>query len=188
MNRQKYLSLLQNIDMNRYNWKLIAMALSLSNLLLILLVFSISKNEKTIVMPSHFQKSFWIEGSSASVDYVEQIGQDVFQAVLTYNPSNVAFQFATVLKYVHPRYYQDFKSILDLDSQRAIKNQISSVFYPMSFKRTGNEVVSEGEQVTLVGQEVVSRKIKKFKLSFVMDGGSVQVTSFSIIEKEKDNG
>ena len=116
----------------------------------------------------------------ASKEYVEQISRDIFEAKQNYNPKNVKYQFDTVLKYIHPRYYQEFRSIQDLDVQRILDNQISSALYPVSINIKEGEVSMKAEQVTIVGTKVIERKDKKYTLFYTTGGGNFKVVGYEV--------
>lgn len=171
MNEQKYTSvLLDHGSQIKRLWMLVG-ALVLAILGLVILVFSLNKNEKTIVVPSGFDKPFTVRGNVYSNEYKEQMVSYVLQLLLNFQPSNVKYQFNEVLRYVHPNAYPTLRKKLSGEAQAIITDGASSVFYTNSIITDANEVTANGELVGSVGDRVVSRKTVTFKVTLDTNGG-----------------
>lgn len=171
MNQQKYTSVLMDHSGQIKRLWLLVGGLVAAIVLLVILVFSLNKNEKTIVVPAGFDKPFTVRGNEYSNEYKEQMVSYVLQLLLNFQPTNVKYQFNEVLRYVHPSAYSTLRQKLSGEAQTIITDGASSVFYTSSIATDANEVIAKGELVGSVGDRVVSRKTVSFKMMIDTNGG-----------------
>lgn len=164
MNNDKYNSALLNANHDKGKlWY----ALFISLIIIALLGFKIFKTEnteKTIIVPSTFNKPFSVKGNEYSNEYKEQVVLYILTKLLTFQPSNVKYQFAEVLQWVHPKDYAALKAKLNNEIRKIIADSSSSVFYINGSRVDGNEVTIRGELVGFVGGNEVSREATAIKV------------------------
>ena len=171
MNNTKYTSALINVSNQSKNlWK----ALFICLIVIAILAFKIFQTEsleKTILVPSTFNKPFSVKGSEYSNEYKEQVALSIMSHLLTFQPSNAKYQFAEVLRWVHPNDYPRLKAILNAEARKIIADSSSSVFYFNGVRVDGNEVIVRGEVVGFVGGNEVSRRMTAIKLPLNTEDG-----------------
>lgn len=186
MDKKIYNSLIENSSFNVKTWQRISGGLLISNLLLVtFLVFS-DRSQKIIVVPPELKGEVWIKGNEVSPMYVEQMANYFFQLLLTYNKQNISEQYQSILHYVTPLKYGDMKSFLLADIDRVKRNELASVFYPMSIKVNGMRAEMEGEHLGIVGEKIITRKLKKYQMVFSYKNGGLKIESYSEINKQEE--
>jgi type IV conjugative transfer system protein TraE len=171
VNNQKYTSiLLDHSSQIKRLWKLVFILAS-AVVLLTIFIFTLKKNEKTIIVPSSFNKPFSVTGTEYSNEYKEQMAKYVLQLLLTFQPNNVKYQFNEVLRYVHPSAYATMRAKLSTEASQIVTNGSSSVFYISSITTDGNTVSIKGELVGSVGDQIVSRQTNEFKVTISTQDG-----------------
>lgn len=171
MNNSKYNSALLNAN-SQTNKLWIALFISLVIIILLgLKLYATETSEKTIVVPSSFNKPFSVKGDDYSNEYKEQVALFILDNLLTFQPSNAKYQFGEVLRWVHPNNYPALKAKLNAEARKIIADSSSSVFYKNGVSVRGNEVVVRGEIVGFVGGNEVSRRTTAIKLPLDTQNG-----------------
>lgn len=171
MNNDKYTSALINYSSQSKNlWKALFICLIIIALLAFKL-FNTQSLEKTILIPSSFNKPFSVKGNEYSNEYKEQVALFIMTNLLTFQPSNAKYQFAEVLRWVHPKDYPRLKAKLNAEARKIIADSTSSVFYYNGVRVDGNEVTVRGEVVGFVGGNEVSRRTTAIKLPLDTEDG-----------------
>lgn len=180
MNNDKYNSALLNANnQTKYLWGCLFICL----IIIVLLagkVFKSENLEKTIVVPSSFNKPFWVKGAEYSNEYKEQAVLFILDNLLTFQPENAKYQFNEVLRWVHPKDYPVLKAKLNAELRRIMADSSSSVFYKNGVRVSGNEVIVRGEIVGFVGGNEVSRRTTAIKVPLDLQQG-FYVTGWSEI-------
>jgi type IV conjugative transfer system protein TraE len=92
-------------------------------------IVSSETSEKTVIVPSSFNKPFSVKGNDYSNEYKEQVALFIMDNLLTFQPSNAKYQFGEVLRWVHPNNYPTLKAKLNAEARKIIADSSSSVFY-----------------------------------------------------------
>ncbi|MDV7546775.1 TraE/TraK family type IV conjugative transfer system protein [Acinetobacter baumannii] len=185
MNNRKYLSFLfEEKTQNKRLW-LIVGGLIIVVIILSAKLYKTENAEKTIVVPSSFNKPFSIKGNEYSNEYKEQVVLFVLNNLLTFQPSNAKYQFGEVLRWVHPKDYPALKAKLNAELRKIIADSSSSVFYINGIRVSGNEVIARGEIVGFVGGNEVSRRNTSIKVPLDTQNG-FYITGWSEVANEAD--
>ncbi|MBF0208379.1 MAG: type IV conjugative transfer system protein TraE [Oligoflexia bacterium] len=179
MDKKIYSSLIENATLNVRTWQRVTACVLISNLILVIYLVSADRSEKTIVVPPGLKEEFWIKGNEVSPLYIEQMAKYFFQLLLTYNKKNVQGQYNDFLHYMRPEKYGAMKAVLMSDVDRITRNELGSAFYPMKSTVSKMRAEVEGEQVGIVGDKVVSRKIKKYFMLFNYQNGNLTIEAYS---------
>jgi conjugal transfer pilus assembly protein TraE len=178
VDRKIYNSLIENSTYSIKTWMKISMILLMTNLLLIIFLLMMNNRENIIVVPANFKKQFSVQGQNVSPAYIEQMTFYFSSLLLNYNKHNVEEQFNMMLQYFSPEVYLKMRNLLSLDQERIIQDDVGSVFYPMSVKVKGLDSEIDGEQLGIIGTKIVKRELRKYKMKFNMDGGTLKIESF----------
>lgn len=186
MDNKIYNSLIENASFNLKTWQRISIVMLISNLFLVFYLGLADRSQKTIVVPTGFSEEFWVKGSEVSPIYIEQMAKYFFQLLLTYNKQNVSSQYLNFLHYVRPEKYGATKGFLMADIERITRNEIASAFYPLKLTISNMRAEVEGEQVGMVGDKIVSRKIKKYTMGFSYKNGILSIEEYAELNQEKE--
>ncbi|MFK7256829.1 TraE/TraK family type IV conjugative transfer system protein [Acinetobacter baumannii] len=185
MNNRKYLSFLfEEKTQNKRLWFAVG-ALLIIVIILSMKLYKTENTEKTIVVPSSFNKPFSIKGNEYSNEYKEQVVLFILNNLLTFQPENAKYQFGEVLRWVHPKDYPTLKAKLNAELRKIISDSSSSVFYINGVRVSGNEVIARGEIVGFVGGNEVSRRNTSIKVPLDTQNG-FYITGWSEVANEAD--
>lgn len=97
-------------------------------MLLSIIVFG--KREQVILVPPHHSKSFRVQGSDISQEYLEEMGVYMSKLLLDLSPATFTYNHEVLLKYVTPESYGTLKKKLLKDGEQYTKLQLSTNFKP----------------------------------------------------------
>lgn len=175
MLKQKYKSFLKDGIFKSQVWMVIAGVMLLSNLLLSAKMFSIETAEKTIVHPTTMTEEYSVQGDEIDPNYINELAEEFLRARFLYTPKTVAKQFDNITKHFHPAIYGEKKSELDAEAARIIRNDETSVFFPMSAHVKQKTAYIEAEVVGYLGKKPVTQGVKTFEVEFRNTGGRIWV-------------
>lgn len=173
MLKQKYKSFLQDGIFKSQVWMVIAGVMLLSNLLLSAKMFGIQTAEKTIVHPISMTETYSVEGDDVDPNLINELAEEFLRARFLYTPKTVAKQFDNVTKHFHPAIYGDKKAELDAEAAKIIRNDETSVFFPMSAHIKQKTAYIEAEVIGYLGKKPVTQGVKTFEVEFRNTGGRI---------------
>ncbi len=140
----------------RTAWKNLTMVLSVSLVFLSIAVFC--RNEKTILVPAPFTKSFWVQGDEVSKEYLEEMGVYISKLLLDLSPGNVVHNHKALLRYASPEAYGSLKKQFLKEEENYTSLQLSTHFKPTSV--TANPQTLNVEVKGILTSYVASKEIK----------------------------
>lgn len=186
VDKNKYASYFVNVSSQNKLWVLVSAGLLLSNVLLAVTLLSMDKSQKIVVTPPDFERPFWVKGGEASTEYIESMARYFSQLMLSYNRDNAKSQFEVFLKFANPEFYGLLKNKLYEDVERIKVKEISSAFYLMSIHVKKQTAVVGGEQVTMMGSQIVARSQKYYEFKMQYTSAGLSVLGFSEVKPESD--
>lgn len=175
MLKQKYKSYLRDGIFKNQVWMVIAATMLLSNLLLSAKMFGIETAEKTIIHPVSMMQEYSIQGEQVDPQLVNKLAEEFLRARFLYNPKTVVKQFDNITKHFHPAIYGEKKSELDAESAKIIRNDETSVFFPMSAHVKQLKAYIEAEIVGYLGKKPVTQSVKTYEVEFRNSGGRLWI-------------
>jgi len=179
----------ENLSLKRDNnrWRTTGLALGLANLILVITVFSVIGAERTIVVPAVTHKTFWLEDENASQEYLEQMAVFFTELALNVSPSNADYQKDLFLKYTDPRSHGVLQTRLSLGVEKIKRKNASTTFFPIELETDVKNkiVVVHGEETLIIGQRVISKSAKAYRVNFKMGQGRMYVTEFTEVDKNE---
>ena len=109
-------------------------AITISLACLLFAVIALNHDEHTIVVPPSVKESFWISDHNVSESYLTQMTEFLLGLALNKTPGNARYQTNILLKYVDPSVFNRLKQKMSVDDDKAIKENISTTFFPVKDK------------------------------------------------------
>jgi len=132
-----------------------------------LLVSRLSPEDKVVLVPPSFNKEIVIKGSKISPAYMEEIALFLVPYISSFTPQNIDSSLDFFLQYVGPEHYEEIKSLLKTEAERAKRGDVSQAFYPKRVVITGSNTVSvEGQLRRYVGSEKTTEVGYKYDFTF----------------------
>lgn len=175
MLKQKYRSLLKDSLFKNQVWMLITGVMLLTNLLLSVTIISTETAEKTIVHPISMTEEYSVQGDDVDPNLINELAESFLRARFLYTPKTVAKQFDNITKHFHPAIYGEKKSELDAEAARIIRNDETSVIFPMSAHIKQKTAYIEAEVIGYLGKKPVTRGVKTFEVDFRNSGGRIWI-------------
>lgn len=162
-------------------------------ILLCTLIFLLTNKSKTIVLvPSHLQSEMRISSDGmASKSYIEQFTRDIAYTMLNITPNSIKYSNKTILSITSPKLHKDLSHQFSLYQEDVINKNISTYFalQNIKFNDESNLLVSfEGELITFIGKNIVSKEIKEYFLKFKLNGTKLSLIGFQEIEDKENKG
>ena len=132
------------------------MMLSVSLVFLSVAVFC--RHEKTILVPGHMTKSFWVQGDEVSKEYLEEMGVYISKLLLDLSPGNIVHNHKALLRYASPEAYGSLKKQCLKEEEDYTSLQLSTHFKPTSV--SANPQTLSVEVKGILTSYVASKEIK----------------------------
>jgi len=188
MDKKRFLSTLSQVQWGRDLWRVIALGMAASNVLLACAVVGIDSSEKTIVIPPVVEKAFWVHGDQVSSEYLEQMALFFASLVLTYHPDNIDGQIQLFLRHADPAAHGPLSARLALDRDRIRRNALAQVFYPVAVRvrEADRQVALSGDVVSMVGGQATGTRRATYRMKFSYRDARLFVSEFGEAPDETD--
>gem|GEM_PF-4621987 len=182
MLQKHYKSHIINEQFKTKVWLSITFVLLVSNALLAYKVFSISTDQQTIIHPVNMNSPYTIDGDIVDPVYIQHLAESFLHATFQYTPATIESQFAEVAKYFHPAIYGKRKASFDAQAQSIIRNDETSVFFPMKVHVKKLSAFVEFEVTLYLGGKKVKQDLRKIEVEFRRSGGRLWIyDSFDVM-------
>jgi conjugal transfer pilus assembly protein TraE len=138
-------------------------------------------NERTVLESPGVSQKFWVTGSTASQDYLEEMAGYFSWLILDVSPGNIDWKKENLLKYVEPDSYGPFKIAMELESQRLRRNNANTAFDIKQFNTNVSEQVVHvtGLLRRMVnGVDVGEPRSVTYRAQFRLKGGRISLSAF----------
>lgn len=179
----------------RNAWISFASLMILSNVILGTILFF--KREKIIIVPGQITKSFWVQGSEVSQEYLEEIGLYMSKLLLDLSPSSFSYNHEILLKYVVPESYGQLKKKFLKEGENYKSLQLTTHFKPSQIIASPKslEVEIQGTLTSYIAGNRVQDSQETLHFKFANRGGGIlleQVSSSLFLQSnsvgEKNDG
>lgn len=173
----------KNKELKRKNNILIKLCflMVLCNVLYVLLLKYEWDKKQVVLVPMNLYKSAEIGQSSVSSSYLEQVAIFLSSQRLDVTPKTIHQNTLLILSHTDPRYYSDFKRVLNKEEGTIIEKDISSAFYIRELKVDTSKliVLMSGDLRRWVGERFIGSSDKTYKMKFSHVGNKILLTSFT---------
>ena len=160
-------------------------------IVILLIVLLFTKSRTVILLPSGIQTEMRIStNGTASQSYIEQFTRDIMYTMLNITPSSIKYANKSVLEVTSPRLHKDLSHQFSIYEKDVVKKNISTYFslYNIKFITEDNlQVQTEGELLTYVGKDLVSKEIKQYNLRFKLNGTKLYLAGFGEVTKNEED-
>lgn len=186
MDLANQLKLLNKMTKERHALLVLSAGLLAANLMLAYVV--LMQDTKTILVPTHFDKTVEISDSYISNSYLETMARDFVGQVLNLTSESYEYVESYVLGMAHPSVYGDLKQQL-VDLSDDITKRDISLHFNITEVEANNKtmrVIVRGFLDTRVGYSVVSHEQKQYEILFNYRFGSLLVKGFKEVQNEEE--
>lgn len=151
----------------------VALSFLLSLSVLCLSICLVVKKERIIVTPPILRDEVWLDASSVSPSYLEQMGVFLGQLLLSKHADSAEQQKHLLSRHVSASFWPVLKNKLVDEAKKLKRDGAAYVFYPTSVMCDieTKSISLKGERVLSAGGKVLSRSSESYVLHFVYSGG-----------------
>lgn len=113
----------------------------------------------------------WISDRQAGPEYLKQMTRFLLPLVTSFHPRTLDPQLSLFLHHVAPEQYGSVKAQLLSQGERAVKNDLSQVFYIQEVEVKGNIARATGLLKRFVGKNQTSEEVMTYEISYEIRHG-----------------
>lgn len=157
--------------------------LILGLLICLVIILNVVGMERTIVVPPHIDKSFWVTRDRVSREYLEQMGSFVAWLILDVTPASIDWKKDILLNYVAPDQHGALQSRQEIEAERLRRINASTFFLPQQLVPNEDQqtVAIRGRLRTQVNGQETATETKAYLAEFQYAGGRMHLKSFKEI-------
>lgn len=181
MNFKIFTAKLDNAIGEKKFYKVVMLLMMGISLVLTVALLKLAGTQRTVVVPPILNKSFWVDESHVSKEYLEQMGLYLAQLELTISPANYKFQTDVLLQYVHPSAFGVLQRDLATQGAQLAHDNSSTVFTPASITADAdrNRLAVTGQLATYISDKLVTKVQKTYYLEFVYTDAKLYLKTFT---------
>lgn len=155
-----------------------------TNLLLILALVIGGRTHRETIIPPQVAKTFWVEDSHASPEYLEMMTKFAVDLAMTNTPASCQYNAKTLLTFVGSGSYGEIQKQLNANCKQLIDNGASTQYIIREFnfaKGRDNEAVIQGTYMRWIAERKVYEQNMAFYVRFAYSSGRMYVYDISPI-------
>lgn len=155
------------------------------NILLGLVLLIHTPEDRTILVPLGFEKSFWVDKKGVSASYLAEMTRYFATLKLNMTPDSSDYQINQILQYTNPRTYGTLKAELVKEADSLKNEGLTSAFFPTNVEVDVphlNAIIT-GDLAYFVGKEETSSYRVSYLAQYAYDNGRLYLNSFKEVNK-----
>ncbi len=159
-----------------------------SNLALGVLTIKLAGQQRTILVPPEIHKTFWVEASHVSGEYLEEMSYFLMQLILNVTPLSVESQSKLLLRYASAEAYGPLSTLMANSARRLKRDGASTLFNlrALDLNEKNLSVQVEGQLTTFISERRVAQTTKRYALEFEYSGGRIFLKTFKDISSHEN--
>ena len=142
--------------------------------------WDLKNKAQVVVIPAVLKTPISLSQTRVNGAYLEQMALTFVNERLNITPETIEASHQLLLQYTSPKFYSEFKRLLDKESIFVQKNKVSSVFYVSRIKVDPQHFTAliQGDLKRWMGYRLLGETPKTYRLKFNYDG-VLSMTDFS---------
>ena len=138
----------------------------------------------TVLLPAVSGPTWEVGGGRAGARYLEDMARTVAVTLLTLTPENAGQVRAAAARLSAASARGAIGAWVEAEAARMAGRDLASAFYPTAIEADTERLTVEiaGELVTWIGREEASRRNRRYRLAFQVDGGRIALVRFEELE------
>ena len=165
-----------------WTMRIAVIAMSLVIIVQMFMIFHLTSNSKTIILPPKVKKAFYVSGSHVSKGYAIDMGQYLSQTLLDLTPHNYKTQLNLFLQFAYPPNYNALKTELLVQMKALATLSVSQAFFPQTIKVKHHIIYVGGTLIRVITDKSKSYQ-KTLKIKYLIRNGEFYVQSISYQKK-----
>ena len=179
MKWDRYLAGMKEYGLLRFVILILALGLVMEGFFLV----QLSRQQRIVLVPPGIAESqqIWISDHSASTGYLEEMTRYLLPLVASFHPRNLDTQLGLFLRYVSPEQYGAVKAQLLSQAERAVKNDLSQVFYIQQVEVKESTARATGILKRFVGKTQTSEEVSSYEVTYEIRHGRPVVVGIELV-------
>jgi len=151
------------------------------------LLFSMARQERVVLVPPGITTSggeageLWVSDRAAGSGYFEEMTRFLLPLVADFHPRTLDAQLSLFLHYVAPEQYGAVKAQLMAQADRAVKNDLSQVFYIQQVEVNHSTARASGILRRFVGKTQVTEEVSTYEVLYEIRHGRPVVVGIDLV-------
>lgn len=182
---KKYLNDVKNIEARNNLLKFIVLLLVIGIFLQSMFSIYTMNKQRTVVIPSHVEKEFSIQGNKASPEYINMMAKYVVELKENFTPATIKDRFAEFLSFIAPQAYGKIKVSLLTDIDKYIQYSASSWFTTQDVRIKGDRVYITGVKKSFIQNKQAESRQVRFMITYKINSGKFEVVKYEEVDASK---
>lgn len=137
------------------------------------LLIDLARRQRVVLVPPGIgeMREIWVGEIEASPEYLKQMTRFLLPLVTSFHPRTLDAQLSLFLHHVAPEQYGSVKAQLLSQGERAVKNDLSQVFYIQEVEVKENIARATGILKRFVGKNQTSEEVTTYEISYEIRHG-----------------
>lgn len=137
------------------------------------LLVKLTRQQRVVLVPPGIgeTRDIWVSEIEASPEYLKQMTWFLLPLVTSFHPRTLDPQLSLFLHHVAPEQYGSVKAQLLSQGERAVKNDLSQVFYIQEVEVKENIARASGILKRFVGKNQTSEEVTTYEISYEIRHG-----------------
>lgn len=150
-----------------------------------LIVIYLGLSHRTIIVPSHIDRKFYVEGDNASKEYLEMMARYSVELISNYTPETALERFQEFLRFINSSHYNKISPQLLAEAEEIKKYSISQYYIPNTLILERNAIKVVGIMRQYSQDKQILQSAVEYKLKFQINKGRFEIINYEKIEQKK---
>lgn len=141
-------------------------------------------SHRTIIVPSHIDRKFYVEGDNASKEYVEMMARYSIELISNYTPETVDERFQEFMRFINSSHYNKISPQLLAYAGEIKKYSISQYFIPHNYVLHKNTIKVSGAMRQFSQDKLILNHRVEYMINFQINKGRFEVIGYEKIEQK----
>lgn len=170
------------------------------NILLVLFIVSlficlmqsvviVTKDNKTIVIPTNLTKEISVSDYSVSRSYIEEMSNFFLSFLLDLTPSNINYKSDIILRHISADFYQEMKGYFTKEIAKYKEYALLTTFNlsELEIDEKALKVRAKGQLITYFGKTGFKQEPVIYQIKYIYKGSKLLISKFGL-ERIKEEG
>lgn len=146
------------------------------------LLIDLARRQRVVLVPPGIgeMREIWVGEIEASPEYLKQMTRFLLPLVTSFHPRTLDAQLSLFLHHVAPEEYGSVKAQLLSQGERAVKNDLSQVFYIQEVEIKEHVARATGILKRFVGKNQTSEEVTTYEISYEIRHGRPYVAGIAL--------
>jgi conjugal transfer pilus assembly protein TraE len=178
MNTQKFLEKWATVNNENNLLRAIVLIEGVLIVALVCIMVYARVTERTIVVPSYIDRTFYVEGDKASPEYIEMMSKYSVELITQFTPETIKERISEFMRFIDPAAYKAVSTQLLSMADEAVAYRISQYFSPTKIIQEGNTITVQGLLRKYVQDKDLTTATAVYIMKYSINHGRFVINSY----------